>query len=193
MSVSEASEPISVGLVNKCTSDRRSSIDSRVPFVRYVGLICIMQCWRTTLGQVYRMTRNTCRARPCVSEMVPVVVILAAPATRGCMLKAGSRSTQVMQETRATVPVSLDHQGPSTSITNRSPAHGINLSKKYKWKISPRTRFNFHLEGSTMHPDSLQPSEEYLQNPWSDPVRSDRLGMERTPTMAAESLRLLRQ
>lgn len=38
----------------------------------------------------------------------------------------------------------------------------ITLYKEYKGKISPRTRFNFHLDGSTMRPDPADPFERML-------------------------------
>lgn len=69
----------------------------------------------------------------------------------------------------------------------------ITVSKYYKWKISPRTRFNFTLAGPSMRPDPLNPSQQCIANPWTDPVNSERVDIERTPEMAAEGSRLLRQ
>lgn len=69
----------------------------------------------------------------------------------------------------------------------------LKFSRTYTWAVSPRMRFKLCIKGSTMRPDPLDPTKECLENPWSDPVQSDCIDIERTPDMAAETLQLLQQ
>lgn len=69
----------------------------------------------------------------------------------------------------------------------------VRLLKGYRWKLSPRTRFHFHLEGSTIRLPCLSSPAPGVKASWTQPARSDRVDIDRTPEMAAEILQVLKQ
>jgi hypothetical protein len=69
----------------------------------------------------------------------------------------------------------------------------VPLWKRYDWKIPSLTRFAFHLEGSGIRADPSSSSAGRAKDSWSEPIASQTVDVGRTPKMAAETLRLIRQ
>lgn len=67
----------------------------------------------------------------------------------------------------------------------------INLRKTYKYNISGRTRFSFHLRGSTIRPDAA--CLGYRESPWTNRTASQRVDNNRSQEAAAKDLRVLKK